>query len=254
MRPAAMVLALCATMTVVADGQGLPFAPGERLTYRARVARLGNIGTATMVIDGPEDVRGQPAYHLRFEIDSKVGFVRVVNVSESWLDAPRMSSLRFHKRERHPLSKHEERVEIFPDEQRWQAADGDAGRTMSEQPLDELSFIYFLRTIPLDESGALRFDRHFEMARNPTLVKVVGRDTLTTNAGSFPTVIVEMQVKDGRYGGGGSIRVHLSDDARRIPVRMESSVPMAGKAVLTLESYSAGSGGVDAGERVASRH
>lgn len=240
MRAAGMALVLCVLTSAAAHGQFLPFGPGERLTYRARVAKLGNIGKAAMTVEGPVDVRGRPAWHLRFEIDSKVGFVRVLNVSESWLDAPRMTSLRFQKRERHPLARREERFEIFPEDQRWQAADGNAGRTMSEQPLDELSFLYFLRTAPLEDGGALRFDRHFETSRNPTLVRVVGRDTLETPAGTFPTVVVEMQIRDGRVGGGGSIRLHLSDDARRLPVRIETSVPMAGTAVLTLESYTTG--------------
>ena len=242
MRAAGLALILGATMAFQAQGQPLPFGPGERLTYRAHSARLGNIGRAAMVVAGPIVVRGQEAWHLRFEIDSRVGFVRVLNVSESWLDAPRMRALRFSKRERHPLSRHEEQVEIFAEEQRWESTSGDAGRTMSDQPLDELSFIYFLRTTPLAEAGALRFDRHFEMSRNPTLVRVMGRETLSTPAGTFATVIVEMEVRDGRYKGGGTIRLHLTDDARRLPVRIESSVPVAGRAVLTLEAYVPGAG------------
>jgi hypothetical protein len=152
-----------------------------------------------------------------------------------------MTSLRFHKVERHPLSKREERVDVFPAERRWENAAGEAGQTPTEAPLDELSFIYFLRTVSLAAGGATRYDRHFEAARNPTLVTVQGRETLVTPAGTFETVVVEMRVRDGRYGDqGGAVRVHFSDDARRLPVRIESAVPMAGKAVLTLESYAAG--------------
>ena len=235
---AALVPILWAATAVEAGSQALPFSPGERLTYEARIGGIGR-GTAVMSVDGPVAVRGHPAYHLLFDIRAKVGFVSVTNVSESWLDAFRMSSLRFQKRERHPLSRREQQAEIFPDEQRW-AGDGESGRTMSEQPLDELSFIYFLRTVQLEDGGALRFDRHFEASRNPTLVRTVGRERLDTPAGRFATIVVEMQVRDGRYGGGGVIRLHLSDDARRIPVRIESTVPMAGRAVLTLTAYRPG--------------
>nr|MBA3891340.1 DUF3108 domain-containing protein [Gemmatimonadaceae bacterium] len=223
--------------------QALPFTHGERLTYSARVGSVGR-GTAVMWIEGPVAVRGRSAFHLRFDVHAKVGFVKVVNVSQSWLDPMRMTSLRFHKTERHPLSKREQQADIFPDEQRWTSADGQSGRTMSEQPLDELSFIYFLRTAQLQAGGALRFDRHFEASRNPTLVKVLGQETLATRAGTFETTVVEMQVRDGRYGGGGTIRLNFSNDARRLPVRIESSIPVAGKVVLTLETYTAGSAGV----------
>lgn len=241
MRALRVALFLCVAASAAAPGQSLPFAPGERLTYQAKVGKLGTIGRATMGVDGPVDVRGLPAWHLRFAIDSKIGFIRVLNVSESWIDALHMTSLRFHKVERHPLSKREERVDVFPAEQRWRNAAGDTGHTPSAAPLDELSFIYFLRTVALPDGGSSRYDRHFEAARNPTLVSVQGRETLTTPAGTFETVIVEMRVRDGRYGEkGGAVRVHFSDDARRLPVRIESAVPMAGRAVLTLESYAAG--------------
>lgn len=239
MRRAVLAMVLGTALAVSAGAQALPFAPGERLSYGARVGNVGR-GSAVMSVEGPVGVRGRAAYHLRFEVRAKVGFVNVVNVSESWLDPLRMTALRFHKRDRHPLSNKEQRADIFPDEQRWAAADGDAGRTMSEQPLDELSFIYFLRTMPLQAGGALRFDRHFEASRNPTLVQVVGQETLETRAGTFETIIVEMQVRDGRYGGGGTIRLHFSNDARRLPVRIESAIPMAGRVVLTLETYAAG--------------
>jgi hypothetical protein len=65
----------------------------------------------------------------------------------------------------------------------------------------------------------------------------MGRDTVRTNAGTFPTIVVEMRVKDPRrYGGEGVIRLHLSDDAFRYPVRIESAIPVLGATVLTLES------------------
>ena len=243
MRAVVMGMVLATVLAAAAGAQAVPFAPGERLTYSARVGSVGR-GSAVMQVEGPVSIRGRAAFHLRFDVNAKVGFVGVVNVSESWLDPMRMTSLRFHKRERHPLSKKEQRADIFPDEQRWTAADGESGRTMSEQPLDELSFIYFLRTVQLQGGGALRFDRHFETSRNPTLVKVLGQETLDTHAGKFETTVIEMQVRDGRYGGGGTIRLHLSNDARRLPVRIESSIPVAGRVVLTLESYTAGSAGV----------
>jgi hypothetical protein len=35
------------------------------------------------------------------------------------------------------------------------------------------------------------------------------------------------------------IRISLSDDERRLPVRIESKMPTIGKAVLTLDAYTA---------------
>ena len=59
---------------------------------------------------------------------------------------------------------------------------------------------------------------------------------------SFQTIEVEMRVRDPeRYSGGeGVIRFHLTDDARRIPVRIESSMPVGGRVVLSLQSGTGG--------------
>ena len=58
----------------------------------------------------------------------------------------------------------------------------------------------------------------------------------TVPAGTFPAIVVEMRVKDPRYGGKpGVLKLHLSDDHCRLPLRIESDVPVAGRAVMVLE-------------------
>ena len=157
--------------------------------------------------------------------------------SRSWLDSKRMTSLRFAKDERRLLARHRESVEVYPDQQRWAAADGRAGNSPTDAPLDELSFIYFVRTLPLTPGATFSFTRHFEKGRNPVEVNVIGREKITVEAGTFSTVVVEMRVRDPRhYQGEGVIRIHLTDDACRLPVRIESTVPGIGNTVLSLES------------------
>jgi hypothetical protein len=216
----------------------LPFAVGERLTYTARVAKVGKVGTATMWVEGPVEVRGTATYVLRFDFHARKGPVTAEDHTTSWLDPARMASLQFHKHERHPLSKHDERVEMFPESRRWQGAAGDGGTSPTSAPLDELSFMYFIRTLLLDADSTYRFGRHFDAARNPTTVRVVRRETVATGAGEFRTVLLEMRVKDPRrYRGEGTIRISLTDDTLRLPVRIESRMPVIGTAVLTLDSY-----------------
>jgi hypothetical protein len=218
--------------------EDLPFGIGERLTFRARAARMGVTGRGAMWIEGPVTVRGRTTYVLRFDFRAGLGPVKAVDETESWLDPVAMASLRFHKHERHPLSRYSERVELYPDERRWAAEDGRNGESPTNAPLDELSFMYFIRTLALDADSTYHFDRHFEAGRNPASVRVVRRETVTTGAGEFRTVLVELRVRDPRrYRGVGVIRINLSDDARRLPVRIESTMPIVGNAVLALESY-----------------
>lgn len=215
----------------------LPFGIGEVMTYRARIGGFAGTGSGSMRIDGPVDVRGRETYLLRFDLDGRVGPMKVEGRTRSWFDPKAMASLRYQKQERSPVSRKSEGVELFPDERAWRGEDGREGTLPSATPLDELSFLYYVRTLPLADGAVYRVERHFDERRNPVVVRVVKREVLTVPAGEFSTVLVEMQVQDGNhYEGGGVIRIHLSDDARRVPVRIESSVKLVGKVVLSLES------------------
>lgn len=215
----------------------LPFAIGEKLTYRVRVARLGNVGRGAMWIEGPVDVRGTPTWLLRFDFQAGRGPVKAVDRTSSWLDPERMAAYRYSKHEKHVLAQRDELVELFPAQKRWTSGN-ENGVSPTDAPLDELSFMYFIRTLPLADEEIHRLTRHFDPTRSPTSIAVIRREEVTTPAGTFRTVLVEMRVKDPRrYKGEGVIRINLSDDAARIPVRIESDVPVVGKAVMLLETY-----------------
>jgi hypothetical protein len=236
----AVALELSAGLRTAAQTTALPFDVGERLRYRVQVGKLGTIGEGEMSVSGPVDVRGTETLVLRSEIRARFGFVKTTDRAESWIDPTRMAALRYQKRTHGAFSRDDDqRVELYPDAQRWEDEHGRQGQSPTTAPLDELSFIYFLRTLPLASDTVDRVVRHYDRARNPIAVRVVGRDTLKTKAGTFATIVVEMRVKDPRrYGDGeGVIRLYLSDDAFRYPVRIESSVPVLGATVLTLESY-----------------
>lgn len=230
--------------TLVPDSIGsqvepsLPFSIGEHLAYRVRVARLGSVGHGAMWIEGPVEIRGVSTYLLRFDFKAGKGPVQASDRTWSWLDPERMASQRYAKREKHMLSRRDEWVELFPGEKRWVADNGEHGVSPSDAPLDELSFMYFIRTLPLGDNATYTFNRHFDKGRSPTSVRVIRRETISTGAGSFATVLVEMLVKDPRrYKGEGAIRINLTDDAYRIPVRIESDMPVVGTAVMSLEKY-----------------
>jgi hypothetical protein len=198
---------------------------------------LGTIGRGTMRVVGAEQVRGTSTYHLVFEFKGRVGPARLEDRTESWLDPRAMISHRFRKRERSPLASRSESVELFPLEQRWTSEAGESTGSPTAAPLDELSFLYFIRTLPLRTGETVILRRHFDAERNPVTVRVLGRQELTVPAGRFRTVHVEMRVRDPhRFGGEGVVRLHLSDDAYRTPVRITTVMPVAGSVVLDLET------------------
>ena len=219
-----------------ATGDALPFAVGERLVYDAH-AGPGLNGRAEMWIEGPVEIRGTPTMMLRFTFSAHVGFLHVDDNTTSWMDPVRMATLRFVKEEHHLLARHSEDVSVEPLAKKWTSADGREGTSPSTTPLDELSFIYAIRTFSLADGATLAMNRHFDPDRSPTTVRSLGNASVTTKAGVFPTREVEMRVRDARnYKGEGVIRFSLSDDVCRRPVRIESAIPGAGTVVLTLVS------------------
>lgn len=221
------------------DAQAPALEP-ESLVYRARSSRFGVMGRASMWVEPAAPVKGAPVARARFEFSARVGFFTVEDRATSWITgvgAGGLAAIRYTKRERSPLGTRDEDVSIDLEQRRWRDRDGRSGALETSQPLDELSFIYFVRALPADTARMLLVDRHFDAARHPVRVTILGRDTLDTPAGRFRVLGVEMRVRDPRYRGEGIIRFDLSDDSCRLPVRIRSSVPLAGTSTLTLESY-----------------
>lgn len=234
---ALLVAGVCAGGWRTDDSGRLPFSIGERLTYEVSVEKAGKVGRATMWVEGPIDVRGTSTYLLRFDSRIRIAFVTGVSRSSSWFDPLRGASMRYFKHERNLLTHHDESVDMYPDQKRWKTADGATGESPDDVPLDELSFMYFIRTLPLTPGAVHRLDRHFDLSRNPITVRMIRREMIPTPMGELRTFLVEMRVRDARhYKGEGIIRIHLTDDACRVPARIESEMPIVGAAVLTIDS------------------
>jgi hypothetical protein len=231
------VVGVCASGRAPIENAALPFSVGEKLTYEVRVAKGKQVGTATMWIEGPVDVRGTSTYVLRFDSRIRIAFLTAVSRSSSWFDPLRGSSLRFFKHEQNLLTKNDESVDFYPDQKQWKSVKGETGQSPSSTPLDELSFMYFIRTLPMTPGAMYRFDRHFDAARSPTTVRVIRRETIPTPMGELRVILVEMRVRDPRhYKGEGVIRIHLTDDDCRLPARIESTMPVVGTAILSIDS------------------
>lgn len=240
--PTALALVLAASLLPAQSAaERVPFTIGEELVYRASSSRFGKLGTGVMSVAGPEEVRGRQTYVLGFDFRGRMGPAVLRDQTRSWLDPRAMASLRYRKTEKTPLASRSEAVEMHLAERHWESADGEEGGIPTAAPLDELSFLFFLRTISLEEGATYSLDRHFDARRNPVRIRVLERTRVSVPAGEFDAVKVEMRVRDpDRYGGEGVIRMYVTDDARRIPVRIESSMPFVGSVTLALQSASPG--------------
>ena len=237
LRTACTLALLALPMNLVSAQATLPFGVGERLTYHVRVDKMRASGRGTMWIEGPTEIRGVSTLLLRSAVEVGIGPIKAIDKTDSWFDPARMAALKFEQQHRYLLSRSSTDVELYPDEMRWTNAKGTSGTSLTDAPLDELSFIYYVRTLVLAPDTSYQLNRHYEAERNPVCVRVVGRDTVRIALGAFPVVVTELRVKDPRFTGEGIIRLFLTEDADRIPVRIESTLPGLGSAVFTLETF-----------------
>ncbi|HET7461858.1 MAG TPA: DUF3108 domain-containing protein [Longimicrobium sp.] len=247
-RQVAAALAAVASLLAPLKAQrpgSLPFAPGEACTYRGS-SPLGRMGSGTFSV--ARDSAGEGNWVLRFDFRGRMGIVGVENHTRSYFDPAETASYRFTKMERSPLSTKRQDVRMDRQSRRYTGTGHDAGVMPTDAPLDELSFIFFLRTLRLAEGDSYDFTRHYDPARNPVRVRVIGRGLIRVPAGDFQAVEVEMRVRDpNHYGREGVIQIHFTDDARHVPIRLESQIPVAGRMVLSLESLGGSCGAAPGG-------
>ncbi len=198
-----------------------PFEVGERLTYEVRFGPLA-VGAATMEVLGVTTVRGIPAYHTRFEVRGGNRLYRVHDRYESWFDIRNLASLRYMQDINQGNYDRTSVFEIYPDERRF-VEQGKEPHPSVEHPLDEGSFIYWMRTIPLEVGQTYSFDRYFRPDRNPVRIEVLRRERVTVPAGTFDAIVVRPVIRTrGIFSEGGRAEIWFADDSTRRIIQLRS--------------------------------
>jgi hypothetical protein len=199
-----------------------PFRVGEQLTYQVKYGRL-SIGHASMTVLGIEDVRGRPAYHVAFRIDGGLPGLQVHDRYESWLDTATLASRRHVQEIREVRYRRSTRYEIYPEERRYRENDEDSLHTSVALPLDEGSFVYFIRAVGVPVGQTREFHQYFKPDRNPVIIRALRRDTVEVPSGRYPTVVVRPSIKArGIFAEGGEAELWVSDDADRVLVQLKT--------------------------------
>ncbi len=250
-----LVLLLLAALPLRAQNGAaapVPFGTGESLVYDVKYGPL-NVGSGRMDVVGIDTIRGRPAWHLRLELRAGIPGFRVVNVLESWLDVSSLASLRYRQESNNGGKEERRVVEMLHErgvyqETDWRQRKGVAGlqenrkpeAEMSPLPLDQASFLFFARTLPLEAGQTYSYSRYYKPSSNPVTLSVLRRETVNVPAGRFPAIVVRPTFKsNGIFGQGGKASVWFADDDRRLMVKMETQVAF-GSITLQLSEFQGG--------------
>lgn len=206
-----------------ADAASVPWVVGERLGYDVRFGFI-KAGSGEMRIMGVEPIRGRPAWRGRFTVHGGYLALRVDDVLETWMDVTTLSSLRFEQDFKEIGRERRKSFEIFPERKAYLQR-GKTEKPSVANPLDDGSFLYFIRTVPLVVGETYSFDRYFIPDRNPVTIRVLRRETISVPAGTFACIVIQPIIKTkGIFSENGQAEIWLTDDAKRIMVQMKSKL------------------------------
>lgn len=202
----------------------VPFGVGERLTYSANINFI-HAGQATMNVEGIETIRGRPTYHTTFNVRGRVLFFHVDDHYESWFDTTTLVSLHHIQHIDETKNKLDKTYDFYPD-RRVYVRNGEEKASVAT-PLDEGSFIYFMRSVPLVVGKTYSFNRYYQPDKNPVIVRVDRKEHIKVPAGEFDAVVLRPTIKSkGLFSEGGEAEVWFSDDSAHTLLRLKSKLPV----------------------------
>lgn len=246
------VIAIASLAASRATAQGgdrlrVPWGVGERMEYEVRFGKL-RVGSGSMEVADLQEVRGRETWHTVMRVSGGTFFYRVNDLYESWIDTRTGNSLRY-RQDQNEGSREVERIfNFFPEQARF-IEDGDTAAVSVRDPLDDGSFLYFVRTNPLVVGQTYSFNRYFRPDRNPVTIKVLRRERIRVPAGEFDAIVVQPIIKSTAiFSENGRAEVWLSDDANRIMLQLKSGLSF-GSLNLYLKSYRPAPAGATANRR-----
>ena len=222
----------------------VPFGHGERLVYEISWYNLVG-GTASLdVEEAAHD--GTPIFRVRSVAKSNAFvslFFPVEDRIESLIDRETLAALRLDVKQRQG-KRRRERVTVFDQVNHVATVVKNGERKVLDIPpsvQDSLSCLYYFRSLPnIDVGETVTIDVH-ESNKNWRLGIVgLNRERVRTGAGEFDAIRVRAQVEfEGVFLERGDVYIWFTDDARRLPVRLESKIKI-GRVTANLIEYQPG--------------
>jgi hypothetical protein len=229
--PASSIIANAPPTTAVR-----PYGVGEKLLYDLAVGGA-KVGTGSLVIAGEDTIEGRSTLHSVFSLKGGFLFFKVNDRLESWFEPSSATTHRFYQLLNEGSYHTQRYFDLYPDRAKLRQRGYEEKESVSE-PLDDVSFFYFVRSVPLHIGETYTYTRYFRPDKNPVIVKVLRRETITVDAGTFNTIVLQPIIKSGGlFAEGGNALIWVTDDDRRIMVQLRAKMPVLRSLDLYLKSY-----------------
>lgn len=206
----------------------LPFGSGEVLDYEIQYGVV-SVGRARLETREVERHRDRPVLELLSRAKSAQWIDTVYKVRDeisSLFDLEALYSLRFRKQLREGDYKADFEAEYLHEEGVARYADGSESELVPGSQ-DILSALFYVRAFALREGMVLHIPVHDGKKSYPLRVAVTGRERVETRLGSYDCLVLEPTLQSqGLFKSEGRMLIYLSDDARRLPVKLKARAPV----------------------------
>jgi hypothetical protein len=204
------------------------FAVGEKLLFNVNFGII-TAGYAEMSIPQFDTVLSNTTYKVQFTVRSTPTFdffFEVRDRYETYLDSSGIFPWRFEQHIKEGKFR-KDYTAIF-DQKNHKAKSDEGEFDIPEHVHDIMSAFYYARTIDYSKfkiGQRVQLQNFFKGKSNPLDIKYLGKQKITVDAGTFNCIIVEPMVKEGGlFKSEGRILIWLSDDERKIPVKVNTKV------------------------------
>lgn len=230
----------------------VPFQVGEKVVLKVRYGLL-TAGDITLEVKAQEPFRGRDSHHFLLTAETKGTFSKFYKMADeihSYVDTESFATLRYEKDLEEGDYRAHKIIDYDPDS--GLAFYPDSVLEIPKGALDPLAVFYYVRLVDsLRVGDTLEVPYHVDKRSQMLKLPITKEKKLKTIWGKISCLLVEQNVEgDNIFGTKGGFRLWITNDARKIPVRMEIKVPF-GTLRGKIKEYQAGRGSSNRGSEEA---
>ncbi len=221
------------------------FTTGEKIEYRVHYGFINAAEAKVEIAKHKVIVNNRSCYRVNVTARTVGAFDLISKVRDTWrshIDTSAMVTQLFYRSIQENSFRKEELVTFNHAEQTATAKVKDVSKTFSvpEHVQDIISAYYYLRTINYDNSTVgeiFVIPIFFEDQIYKLRVKYAGRDQIRTKFGRIKVFKLNPLLPDNKlFKGENSIRIWVSDDENKIPVKVEADL-WIGAVAMDIKGY-----------------
>ncbi|MBC7912079.1 MAG: DUF3108 domain-containing protein [Pyrinomonadaceae bacterium] len=205
-----------------------PYRVGERLTYNVSFSNFSTAAHVELFVAGRGTYFDREGFQLRAHVET-IGIVNAAlySVNNDYVTyiAPETGQPFRSQMVRREGNRNEDFSREYNEPVGTEAIPARLRTGYFPGTYDLLSALYRVRALPLADGARYSFTVREIDVSYPVELKVIGRQFVKTNIGSFNTVITQLRFPKNSQANDYRIQIYFSDDERHVPVLFTAELP-----------------------------